>query len=404
MVVEIEDSQHGDTALVPTSGGVSFPRGPRDGRSVDTISVSGDSETAEALSGPILEEDTEAVAVFLPDPIPVTLVDELMPWPPLLVAPTLVLPGAWPPPLGALAQSAPAGLDLQIEDGASPLDELALDGVPVLSGSSKPSLVEGPSTLEPSLSVEVVIEDDSVADVSIVERLATPQSISPASTYGHRARTGGAKAEDGKLEAGAPRVASFRGPAAASENATVESAGSARSADDPPAGELSDRSSGDDDIPTEVSMRDALEEALEVLRTMEPGTLLSPLPEAEGDSSESEVTAEDPFSLELDDDELQVDPAVRSDMDLSPVATPRWDRTWLGTGAPTLSSNPAPTRAFIELRLTPASTRPQAAAQLARAVPRRDEPGEHRRNLRPLAERPEEEGVDDDWLADLPEV
>ena len=400
VVVEIEDSQYGEVALVPTTDhGTSFS-GSLDSESLDKASNSGVSEAAGALGGPLPEEDTEAVQVPLPAPIPVTLSDEILPWPPMLVAPTLVLPGAWPPPLGTLAQSSPSVLDLQPEEDSRHLQEVSMDGLPANSGSGRASLSEGDNALEPSLSVEVVIEDDSVADVSIVERLSPPQPLSPPSVYGDRIPT----EEDGQAGEDASTDALVEDSSVTAEDLAGEASAPAALRDAPPNDKHRGRSAGDDDVPTQVSERDALEEALAVLRTVEPGTLLASMPDTEEDGEESEVTAEDLVSLELVDEELQVDPEVRSDMDLAPVPTPRWDRTWLGTGAPTLASTPAPTRAFIELRLTAVPSRPSDAAAMSRGVPGRDELGRVGTDLRELADRPDAEETDDDWLADLPDV
>ncbi|MCO4773938.1 MAG: hypothetical protein KDA24_28150 [Deltaproteobacteria bacterium] len=354
----------GDSVSIDSTG-----EGSLDSASLDSASLDGDSGeivTEHSAVVSIVEEVTEAVEVPVPAPLLVTLEDEVMPWPPLLVAPTLVLPGAWPPPPGTLARSQPSIASL-LEEPSSKHEELSIELELELDDESVDSeLIAGlGDSLEPSLSVEVVIEDDpSVADVSVVERL---------------------------INQGRPLEP--------------------------------DR---DDDIPTEVSERDALEEALAVLRSAKPGTVLTPLPEPEPDpeGDDAAVTAEDLVSLELvDEGHGPVNPAVRTDLDLAPVATPVWDRTWISTGAPTLARHDlGVSRAWVQLVLEPPPP-PIAVAPKARGGGGFDEPiSEHSTDLRALAEQRERAGTqadglgpfvepsaartddgEDDWLSDLPD-
>lgn len=128
-----------------------------------------------------------------------------------------------------------------------------------------------------------------MADVSIVERLSPPQPLSPPSVYGDRIPT----EEDGQAGEDASTDALVEDSSVTAEDLAGEASAPAALRDAPPNDEHRRRSTGDDDVPTQVSEKDALEEALAVLRTVEPGTLLASMPDTEEDGEESEVTAED---------------------------------------------------------------------------------------------------------------
>jgi len=317
----------------------------------------------------LVEEDTESAQIPLPPPLQLTLKDEVLPWPPLLVAPTLVLPGAWPPPPGTLARSAPSLID----HARDSLVEISIEA-------------ETGAMSVGSVSMELVIEEDSTADDEIGGmQFASSSELPPVK---------------GTLDE-MPVVVS----------ATPDEF---------------------DDIPTEVSQRDALEEALALLRTAAPG---SPLGTTVEEDDESATTAEDLVSLELDAPisvHGPVDPAVRADLDASPGAAGA-QRVALHLGDPVAHRGALLSPVWIDLVLTAPATEsatpvtPLPPAPSPPAAPRPLPPlaGERTTDLVALAERREAEvaaisapveGVaetspsdlssdadGDDWLSDLPD-
>lgn len=372
--------------------------------SLDSVAGSGESAHPFTADGPILEEDTETVDAQVPAPLALTLEDEVLPWPPLLVDPTLVLPGAWPPPPGTLGRSQPSLLAPAAQPASNTF------GSPYFSGPTGATSIG-------SVSVEVIIEDDpSVADVEALIQLAESSEAPPI---------------HGTLDEMPVVVRTSVGTIGAPEG-SEEALGAAHSgAADP---------SEFEDTPTEVSTRDALEDALAVLRTTEPGTLLpgtllpgtllpgtllpgTLLPsistDADDGDDESATTAEDLVSLEFYSDEQSlVDPAVRSDIDLAAVRMRPLDRIWLALGDPvSCSTGSTPPRTWIDLTLD----LPSPSKELLESNPLRPQPyteiiSETTTDLRALAARgdaaqkgrvrgdmsPDAEGDEgDDWLSDL---
>jgi len=337
-------------------------------------------ERAVAPSDPnafVVEEETEAVDVELPAPLALTLAEEVLPWPPVLVDPTLVILGAWPPVDGGRAE---------------PSFETHGDGLH--------EGISGDVSIG-SVSVELIIEDDpSVADVGVLLGYVESSEVPPVR---------------GTLDE-MPVVSRPSGRATEARVITV---------DDPVHEPLPPHAAGDlEETPTEVSARDALEDALAVLRTTEPQTLLrtssAPLVDDHSeDTEEAATTAEDLVSLEfMSDEESRVDPAVRSDMERSADVARTRDRTWLVLGGPSLEDAlGANQRSWIDLTLDGSAPLRRDAKSLPPRPPSFNEPiSETTTDLRALAARGRssqradiradmspnaEDGVGDDWLSDL---
>jgi len=356
--------------------------------------VTGEVAVVEVVErGPLLEEDTEAVEVPLPDVQRLTLADELLPWPQLLVQPTLVLPGAWPPPLDAVQRSAPSVVAL-MEEPSEPLSDISLEldpdeSLPALTEEPSVKSFDGVDSLEVAALVrEVLAEPDTGPSTDLFEPTedVSVDTDADGASLSLDAPLTADRTDEGQEE-----------PAAEGTDEAEVSLVDAIDPDDEPGGHETDEAAvslaldGDDDSPTEVSDRDALEDALAVLRTAEPGTVLGPPPEDEPEDEEA-VTAEDLVSLEMvAEAEHPVNPAVRTDMELTPVplvSQPRREVAWMALGGPTIRPSSGPARAWIELGGPAVPT----AARLGPHVPLG--PGE--------ASVADEAGSpDEDWLADL---
>lgn len=239
----------------------------------------------EPSAAPEPEEDTEATAIPLPAPIPVSLADEPLPWPVAIVAPTLVPPGAWPPPPGSLGSSEVSAVALR--PGTDELPELELE-------SAEEAVPFGVT------SVEEPPVRGTLDGMPVVQRVAVPQEDEPDTD------------------------ADAEGPEAADDDG--------------------------DDAPTEVSERDALEDALALLRTADAPPLTeagAPEEEPEAEDDESATTAEDLVSLELlaeaEPSDADVDPAILGDLADASSITRRAVRT-VGV----IFGAPAPPRPWAE--------------------------------------------------------
>ncbi len=401
---------------------------PQDTSSQSLDSADSDAGLDDATPLPaLLEEDTEAVDVPVPAAIECTLADEVLPWPPMLVTPTLVLPGAWPPPPGALGRTQPSLVSPTVEPSPGPAEELSLAG---LTGGDP----VGGESVEVSIDEEISITDMDIG--SLVSSDAPPVRGTlddmPVVVRG--------------VPTAPPSVAELSPPPP--ERPPPAEPGGRPQASPRPAVRPLDASSEDDDVPTEVSERDALEEALAVLRTSEPGAGFQaarpapsapsapasargaspPLallgPDGPGEAPfETHSTADELISLELiDEDEGPVDPAVRSDMDLAPVKPPQ-PPAWLALGSPSFSVFPAlasQPRAWIALTMEVEDSGPPGAApdrgsdppstterttdlrELARR--RAIDEATHDGDPRPVEETlmdPSTTGDGDDWLSDV---
>mgnify|MGYP000002593872 CR=1 FL=1 len=240
------------------------------------------------------EEATEAIEVPLPAPVPVRLADEPLPWPVVIVSPTLVLPGSWPPPPGSLLESEPSGVirypsgveELVLDSGEEPpeldLDAPSEDQIPVVPTFAKIDFEDS--------AIDLVIEDPSVADSLIAFSAADSVDEPPVR---------GTLDDMPIVRAHAPSLESVPAIDASA-----------------PSLELEPDEDDDGDAPTEVNARDALEDALAALRTGGADELALASDDLVVDEEPEAITAtaDDLLSLELDDPELGVDPDVVADL------------------------------------------------------------------------------------------
>lgn len=244
------------------------------------------------------EELTEAIEVPMPPPVAVRLADEPLPWPLVIVAPTVVLPGSWPPPRGHMGDSEPSGIgpypSVAEEIALDHVDEDELDLELELDAPSGDRLVAvrpgGWIDFEDS-AIDVVIEDPSVIDsMPGLTGLQAAESVEEPPIRG--------TLDEMPVVS---QVALEVGPEALS---------------DPSIEGLEDLT--EDGPPTEVNELDALEAALEALRGPGGSDDLSLemddiVPDDEPGGATS--TMEDLLSLEFDgESEQPVDPDVVADL------------------------------------------------------------------------------------------
>ncbi len=281
-----------DSSSDSVSISVSDPSGSM---SLDGSVTAGDVGIAVAPPSAFVDELTEAIEVPMPPPITVRLADEPLPWPLVIVSPSIVLPGSWPPPLTHLGESEPSG----IRPYASMVEELALDrpeevddGQELdLDAPSEDSLIavrpRGRIDFEDS-AIDLVIEDPSVIDsISGLLELQHADSVDEPPVRGTLDEM--------------PVLQQQRRPIAPAV---------------PSVDELLELT--EDEPATEVAELDALEAALEALRTAGDGDGLSLEMDdiiEEEDHDGATATAEDLLSLEFDGDpEQDVDPDVVADL------------------------------------------------------------------------------------------
>ena len=268
--------------------------------SSSSVSISDEVEVAPASisvasPGMFAEEATEAIEVPLPPPVPVRLAEEPLPWPVILVPPTVVLPGSWPPPPGSLLESEPSG----VVDMNSGVEELAIE--PMDTGDDLLELeLDAPSEDQLQAVVpraQIDFEDSAIdlviEDPSVIESMAGPpawvDSVEEPPIRG--------TLDDMPVVAKA-RVTPVKEAEPPSESAELD---------------LDE----DDEPPTEVSQRDALEAALDALRsTRDSSELVLETDDVllDEDPEPITATADDLLSLEFDDGEDSVDPDVLADL------------------------------------------------------------------------------------------
>ncbi len=260
--------------------------------SLEASVTSASGSAAVAPPGAFSDELTEALEVPLPLPVPVRLADEPLPWPLVLVPPTVVLPGSWPPPPGHLGESEPSGVLPQ----PSVSEEIALDDDDEvqeldLDAPSEDNLVSvvRPQQIEfEDSATDVVIEDPSVIESMPV--LAGFQAADSIEEPPVRGTLDDMPVLDRSVPAPIP----------------------------PEAPALSDLHEVDDDgPPTEVTDLNALEAALQLLRSSEGDDLSLAMDDVAPDEDPDSLvaTAEDLLSLEFDGEvEQPVDPDVVADL------------------------------------------------------------------------------------------